>query len=120
MSAPGEVVTQARPSKAWLVSCAALCLAIVAYGVLGAKETSGNIAYLLGYNLPIALLLAGALYVVFCRRESGRTSWLGFFFIYTALITASIIASNRQRTELRTAVTEIERAVAAAAPSGTA
>ena len=114
MPAPGEVPNSGSPSKTWLVTCAALCLAIVAYGVLGEKDSSGDVAYQLGYNLPIAIFIAGGLHLVFRRREPAQAGWVGFLVIYAALVAASFIATNRQRGELKTAAAEIERTVVAA------
>ena len=115
MSAPNDVIKSGSPSKAWLASCAAVCLAILAYGVLGEKEAPGNISYQLGYNLPWAIFIGGGLHLVFRRREPARTGWLGLLAIYAALIAASHLSANRQREELKTAAAEIERTVTTAA-----
>jgi hypothetical protein len=113
MSAPGEITASDRPSTTWLGSCAAVCLTILAYGYLSEKEASRSLAYLLGYNFPIAIFIAGGLHVAFRKRESKRTSWLGFFVIYVALVASSLLASNKQREELKTAASEIDRTVLA-------
>lgn len=114
MSVPSDVVKSGSPSKAWLASCTALCLTILAYGVFGEKETSSNISFQLGYDLPLAIFIAGGLNLVF-RREPASVSWLGLLAIYAALIAASLFSANRQREELKTAAVEIERTVAVAA-----
>ena len=111
---PAKYRNSGSPSKTWLVTCAALCLAIVAYGVLGEKDSSGDVAYQLGYNLPIAIFIAGGLHLGIRRREPAQAGWVGFLVIYAALVAASFIATNRQRGELKTAAAEIERTVVAA------
>lgn len=113
MPAPNEVQVRASPSKGWLAACAMLCVAIIAYGVFGDRDTSGDIAYQLGYNLPIAIFLSGALHFAFRKRESARTSWIGFALVYASLIAASVVANNRQKTELRAVAADVQQTIAA-------
>jgi len=113
MPASGEVQVSATPSRAWFASCAAVCLAILAYGAFGNGEASNNLAYQLGHDFPIAIFIAGGLHMAFRKRESNRTSWIGFALIYASLVTASVIASNRQKNELRQMASEVQQTVAA-------
>lgn len=113
MPAPGEVQVSATPSRAWFASCAAVCLAILAYGAFGNGESSNNLAYQLGHDFPIAILIAGALHIAFRKRESNRTSWIGFALIYASLITASVLASNREKSDLRQVAVEVHQTMAA-------
>ena len=113
MPAPGEVQLSATPSRAWYASCAAVCLAILAFAVFGNGDASPDLAYQLGHDFTIAIFIAGALHIAFRKRESNRTSWIAFGLIYASLIAASVIASNRQKTGLRQVASEIQQTVAA-------
>lgn len=117
MTASDEITASDWPSTTWLASCTAICIAILVYGYLGEKDASRNLAYLLGYNLPIAIFIAGGLHVAFRKRESNRTSWLGLLLIYIALVASSLLAASKQREELKTAASEIDRAILATMPS---
>ena len=122
MPAPGEVLLSTGPSKAWMAACAAVCMAILAYGAFGDRESSGNLAYQVGYNLPIAIFIAGGLHLAFRKRESSRTSWIGFALVYISLITASLIAGQRLKSEVKDAAVQVQQslaAVQAAASAGT-
>lgn len=112
MSATNEVVVKpAKPSKWWMFSCGLLCLAILIYGLAGERETSGGLAFQIGYNLPIAILIGGILHLVFRRREPPRTGWIGLLLVYVALVVSSVLSTNRERHEFKTAANEIERTV---------
>lgn len=113
MTTTEQAQIPSRPGRAWMSACAALCLAILAYGALGEREPANTLAYQLGYNLPIALFLAGALHLVFRKTETSSTSWLGFALVYAALVIGSIISNNRQKAELRQAATEIQQTISA-------
>lgn len=123
MSELQEVQKSARPSTVWIAACAMLCTAVLAYGLSGNKDTSGGLAYQVGYNLPIAIFLSGALHLFFRKRESAQTSWLGFAFVYASLISTALISDHRQKSELRVAAAEMQQSIAAvelAASSGQA
>gem|GEM_PF-2200050 len=70
-------------------------------------------AYQVGYNLPIALFIAGGLHLVFRKRESSRTSWIGFALVYTSLIVASLIAGQRLKSEVKDAAVQVQQSIAA-------
>lgn len=122
MPAPGEVQQRAGPSRTWMAACAALCVAILAYGALGDREPSGDFGYQVGYNLPLAIFIAGGLHLAFRKRESSHTSWIGFALVYISLITASLIAGQRLKPEVKDAAVQVQQslaAVQAAASAGT-
>lgn len=114
MLAPGEVAMGKSLSKAWIASCATLCVGILAYGVFAERDPSGDFAFRVGYNLPIAILVAGALHLVFRRREPASAGWIAFFAIRAALVASTTISADRQRANLTTAVVEIDRTITAA------
>jgi hypothetical protein len=123
MSAPGEVQASESPSRLWWAVCGGLCAAILAYGGLGYKEPSGNLAYQFGYNLPIAIFIGGGLHLAFRKRESSRTGWMGFALVFASLITASLIANQMMKSDVRDAAAHLEQSIAAvqaAASAGTA
>lgn len=110
--------TLERPSKLWMSVIFCICAGIIIYGVWGGRSSSGVIAYELGENLPIAILIGGLLHWCFKSKESTRTSWLGFALIYAALSIASISATNRYHeqkkiltNDLRTTFDSIKTAI---------
>lgn len=119
MSVTYETKSSGRPSYAWIISCAALCTAIIAYGLLVEKDISGGMAYQIGYNLPISAIAAGIFYLIFRHRESTRTGWLGFVLIYGAFIASAYFANVRQQAALKVAATEIGRALETLNQEGT-
>ena len=109
------------PSKLWMLSLAVLCIAILAHGLFGGAEASDNFAYLFGYNLPIAAVLAGGLHLFFRKREPAKTGWLGFILVFVSLVAASVLAASQQRTQLRRVSSDIQQSLAAATqPQGNA
>jgi hypothetical protein len=110
------------PSKLWLAVCAGLCVAILAFGLSGARSNYGDLAYEFGYNLPIAAVLAGVLHLAFRRRGPPSTGWIGFALVYGSLIATALVAHHRQKQEIRQAAAEVQQtlsAVQAAASAGT-
>ena len=123
MPSPGEVQRGPGPSAAWMISCGALCTAILAYGLLGYKEVVGDLAYQAGYNFPIALVLAGVLHFAFRRRETSTTSWLGFLLVYISLLAASYFSAQRLKGDIRESVAQVQETLSAlqeATSAGTA
>lgn len=114
MSTPGEVQQTVGPSKAWLTACGCLCLAILAFGVFGYKEFSGDPAHQFGYNLPIAIVLACGLHFAFRKIETSQASWFAFALIYISLLAASQIANQRQKADLREATVQVQQTISAA------
>lgn len=96
-----------------MVSCGALCASVVGYGMIGNKDVSGNLAYQVGYNLLIAIILAGGLHFIFRKRERASTGGLGFVVIFTASLVAQYIAVQRFRSDVRQSVVQIQENLAA-------
>ncbi|MEY4564028.1 MAG: hypothetical protein RLZZ618_3305 [Pseudomonadota bacterium] len=110
-------------SKLWLLSCALLCAAIVAYSLSGERMVSGDLSYQLGYNLAVAAFLAGLLHLLFRRKQAAWTGALGFALIFAALFGGAMSAMRQQKADLGSAVSDIEKAVAgvqSSVASGTA
>ncbi len=113
MPTPEGIQMSTSPSKAWMFACAALCTAIVGYGLQGDMDPPGDLAYQIGTYLPIALFLAGGLHLTFGKRETSKTGWLGFALVYASLVTAAVITTNRQKVEFRKAATDIQQTISA-------
>ena len=97
------------PTAAWLITCTILCLAIVAYSVVMDRDATGSIAYQIGYNLPLAAIFGGLLYLVFKRRVAGKIGWLGAGVIFFALMAGSFIAAARQQSEMRQMAMDLKK-----------
>ena len=99
------------PGAKWLVICTTLCMAVFLYGAFGPGRNSSDLAYEIGAGLPPAALLAGLLHLAFKSKESGRTSWIGFFLIYATFIAAAAVSTNRHRAEARNLAAELQQAI---------
>jgi hypothetical protein len=98
---PQEVEVSATPTVAWSLACATLCSAIVAYGVFGFKDGSGGLAYQIGASIPSSAMLAGLLHFAFRRRVATPIGWLGFALVFASLVTASMVAYQREQAGMR-------------------
>lgn len=113
MSSPGQVVASSAPGKTWLVACGVVCAAILAYGFAPNRDAGSDLAYQLGYNLPIAIFIAGLLHVFFRKREPARTSWIGFVVIYVSLVASAMIAANLFEARMRAVAVEVDKTMSA-------
>ncbi|HEY9106479.1 MAG TPA: hypothetical protein VIN58_07350 [Roseateles sp.] len=109
MTAEGNAGVSTGPGLKWMLACAGLCAAAFFYVAFVSTNGSGGLAYEIGADLPYAALLAGLLHLVFKRRESSTTGWLGFLLVFASLIAASAISTNRSRDEARQVVTELQQ-----------
>lgn len=110
----GAELRVGKPSKAWMLSCGLLCLGILIYGLTGERETSSNLGFLVGYNLPIAIVFGGLLHLAFRHRETQATGWLGAGLIFVALLVSSFISASQVQKNVSVAAAEIERTLTAA------
>lgn len=110
MSTDAEVKTN-KPSKTWMLSCGLLCLGILIYGFIGEREASGNLGFLVGYNLPIAIFIGGLLHLAFRHRETQSTGWLGAGLIFVSLLISSLLSASQAQHNMQVGAGEVERSL---------
>ena len=84
-------------------------MGIVAYGVTYSTNTTSDLAFLFGYNLPIGLVIWRAFQAAVGRKQGTKKDGLSFLAIFAALIGRSLVGYSQQRSAATQAVTEIQK-----------
>jgi hypothetical protein len=58
-----DVTTQQKDDNIWKVALALVCGAILGYGFFYSKNTTSELTFLVGYNLPVSLLIWGGCFM---------------------------------------------------------
>lgn len=98
-----------QPNRAWLISLAVVCLGIIAYGYLYSKNSTSDLAFLFGYNLPIGLVIWGIFYAAMGRNQGSKKAGFSFLVIYCSLIASGLIGYSQQKSAATQAITEIQK-----------
>ena len=98
-----------KPTRTWAISLAVLCVGIVAYAVTYSTNTTSDLAFLFGYNLPIGLVIWAIFQGAVGRKQGTKKGGLSFLAIFAALIGGSLFGYSQQRHAATQAVTEIQK-----------
>lgn len=98
-----------QPNRAWLISLAVVCLGIIAYGYLYSKNSTSDLAFLFGYNLPIGLVIWGIFYAAIGRKQGSKKAGLSFLVIFGSLIASGLIGYSQQKSAATQAIMEIQK-----------
>ena len=99
-----------RPSRAvrrgwlWLAGLGLAGLVSLLVGMASARGLGSDPLMRLGYFLPLAGLIAGALHLLFRRKVTRATGWLGFVLVYAILLGGSQLGLRRIKAEAVQAV----------------
>ncbi len=93
----------------WKIILTIICLGILLYGYFYSTNTSQDLAHLLGYNLPSAVLIWVVFYISVTRKKGTRVSGLSFILIFISLTASSLIGYSQQKKEAKVALSEIQR-----------
>lgn len=105
----------------WLAGLVLACFIAAIVGLASARSLGSDLAYRVGYFLPIAALMGGALHALFRRKVTVATSWVAFFLIYATLVGASSLGVRRDKAQARQLAGELRETLeAATGPSGSA
>lgn len=104
------------PDRSWVAMLAIFCTGIICWGYLYSQNVSSEVAYLLGYNLPIALFVWLGYRAVSKPPTEGKI--ISFFVIYGALAVASLIGAYRHQQEAKVALDSVHAAVTEAFSTG--
>lgn len=94
-------------SNRWLVALAVVCAGIIAFGLLISTNTSDDIAYLLGFNFLIALVVWLVFQHTALKRATILAAISSFFVILVALVVSGIVAAKKNQREGATAIREV-------------
>lgn len=98
-----------RPSIVWCVALAPLCCLILAYGSLYSKNTTGDFAYLTGYNLGSALALWGIFHLLFGRKTGSVATGIAYGLIYVCLMISSYIGYERNVRAMNETLSSVQK-----------
>lgn len=91
-----------------MIALSLVCIGILAYGVFFSQNTISDIAYLIGFNLPLSFFIWIIFYAIFIRRKkSGRVAAISFLIIYCSMIASALIGSAQQKHEAMKALEEV-------------
>lgn len=108
-SMPGA---SSKLSTAWYVALAIVCCLILAYGFFYSKNTTDDVDHLVGYNLPLALVLWGVFHMMFGRKKGGAAAGVAFGFIFACLMMKSFIGYERNIRAMNEVMSSIPRDIA--------
>ncbi len=78
----------------WKIALFVICGGVIGYGSTYSQFATGNLAELLGYTIPIALILWGIYYLLVARRRGDKVTVtvaiFSFLIIYVSLIASGL------------------------------
>lgn len=107
MASSDNAAVSEKPTLGWLAACLGLCLVLIVYRLGSSKEFGGGLAFQIGYNLPGAIVFAGALYFAFRKKVSVQIGWLGFGLVFVSMVGATMLVAGRQKIEMRKVAAEM-------------
>ena len=101
--------TMKRPDdNTWKIVLALVCIGILGYGFLYSKNTTADLAYLFGSNLPIALIIWGIFYAAVARKRGATIGGFSFYAIFICLIGSGLIGYSQHKQEAKHMLSEIQ------------
>jgi hypothetical protein len=112
-------ITPQPDGNIWKIALALVCAGILGYGFLYSKNEISNLSYLIGYNLPLALVVWGIFYAAVARKSGAKIGGFSFIAIYISLIASGLIGYSQQKQEAKQALTDIKNQYSALIESST-
>ena len=103
-----DATTQHKDDNVWRVVLALICAVIIGYGFFYSKNTTSDLAFLIGYNLPATLLIWGAFYTTLARKRGRKIAGFSFLAIFISMIANGLIGYSQQKQEAKQALSEIK------------
>lgn len=91
----------------WKIALAFLCAAILGYGFFYSTNTTTNLWFLIGYNLPLTLIIWGVFYAAVTRKRGAKIVGFSFLAIFVSAIASDLIGYSQQKHQAKTALSEI-------------
>ena len=101
-------VTQQQDDNIWKIALALVCAAILGYGFFYSKNTTSDLAFLIGYNLPSTLLIWGIFYAAVARKRGAKIAGFSFLVIFVSMIASGLVGYSQQKHEAKEALSEIQ------------
>lgn len=92
----------------WKIALSLVCIGILGYGFFFSNNTTANLAYLIGYNLPLALIIWGIFYATVARKHSAKIGSFSFIAIFICMIGSGLIGYLQQKHEAKIAISEVQ------------
>jgi len=102
--------------RQWAFSLAGLCLAIIAYGIFFATNSSNNVLRLLLINGPLALVLWFVFQLVVGRRHPSRNAGITYLLILCSLLISDLTGHYLQKRQSDKNLASLRAALYGAAP----
>lgn len=103
-----EVTNQQKDENISKVALALVCVAILGYGFFYSNNTTSDLAFLIGYNLPATFLIWGVFYAAVARKRGARIVGFSFLAIFISMIASELIGYSQQKQEAKQALSEIK------------
>jgi len=104
-----EEMNQKNNDNIWKVALALVCAAILGYGFFYSKNTTSNLAYLIGFSFPLALLIWAIFYSAVARKRGAKIAGFSFLAIYISMIANGLIGYSHHKQEAKQAISEIKK-----------
>jgi len=99
---------QQQDVNIWKIALTLVCVAILGYGFFYSKNTSIDLAFLIGYNLPLTLVIWGLFYAAVARKRGAKIAGFTFLAIFVSMIASGLIGYSQQMHEAKEALSEIQ------------
>lgn len=92
----------------WKIALALVCIGILGYGFFYSKNTTADLAYLIGLNLPLALIISCLFYAVVPKQRGAKIGGFSFLAIFICMIASGLIGYSQQKREAKQALSQIQ------------
>jgi hypothetical protein len=99
---------QQPDNNIWKMALALICIGILGYGFFYSKNTTADLAYLIGFYLPFALIIWGIFYAAVARKRGVKIGGFSFIAIFICMIASGLIGYSWQKKEAKQALSEIQ------------
>ena len=99
---------QRQDDNVWKIALGLVFVAILGYGLFYSRNTTTNLAYLVGYNLPLTLIIWGIFYAAVARKRGAKIAGFSFLAIFISMIASGLIGYSQQKQEAKQALSEIQ------------
>lgn len=99
---------QRSDDNIWKIALALVCVGILSYGFFYSENTTADLAYLIGFNLPLALIIWGIFYAAVARKRGAKIGGFSFLAIFICMIASSLIGHSQQKQEAKQMLSEIQ------------
>lgn len=99
---------QQQDDNIWKIALALVCVAILGYGFFYSKNTTSNLAFLIGSNLTLALIIWGIFYAAVARKSGAKLAGFSLLAIFISMIAADLIGYSQQKQEAKQAFSETQ------------